>query len=111
MAHDTHAHDDHGTTHHAVHNANLSSKVGLGSSFWVAIILVGLFVAAVNFIGAMSGGGHDEKGSGLAPTMEATSNGTEEGETGLGKPMETTDTTQHYGAVHGEGSEAQTEGH
>lgn len=60
------------------------------------LVLAGLFIAAVNFVTVM---GHDDEGHGgghgqAHPTMEATSNQTLEGETGMGKVAD--DTTQHH---------------
>ncbi len=94
MAHDTsatHAHDDHGHGDHG-HNkaADRPNGATLTASYVVALLLAGLFIAAVNFIGVMSSGhgGHgDEKG----PTRqqhEATSNQTLHGEGGLGADKE-----------------------
>jgi hypothetical protein len=52
---------DHGTHHHheADHHAEPKSKTSFRASFWFVIILVGLFIGAVNFVGVM---GHDEGG-------------------------------------------------
>jgi hypothetical protein len=76
------------TTHHS--HEEPRSKSSSGASFWFAIILIGLFIASLNFIGAM-GGNHETGGH---VNKEATSNQTLKGETGLGKPEEST---------HGEG--------
>lgn len=82
---------------HEHHNpaGEIKSKTALRSSFWFMIILVGLFVAAINFVTVM--GSEHEEGEGgnkpTMPTMESTSNQTSAGETGLGKPQ--ADTTQH----------------
>lgn len=56
------------------------SKTSMSASFWFVIILVGLFIAALNFINVMGNGseGHVNK--------EATATGTLKGESGLGKP-------------------------
>ena len=49
---------DHGTHHHdADHSSEIKSKTAFKSSFWFVIILVGLFIAALNFINVM---GHEE---------------------------------------------------
>ena len=49
---------DHGTHHHdADHSGEIKSKTAFKSSFWFVIILVGLFIAALNFINVM---GHQE---------------------------------------------------
>src|ERR1700761_5916744 len=59
MSHDTHDHHDHETAHD--HNKERKvSTVSFKSSFWMVIIIVGLFIAALNFISAESGG--EEKG-------------------------------------------------
>jgi hypothetical protein len=85
-------------THHPVDNRPGTS---FKSSFWFVIILVGLFIAAVNFVNVM---GHDEpegaaahEGHGATiPTREATASETLEGETGVGRTA--ADTTQHMGS-------------
>ena len=89
MAHETH------------HHADNSPKTSYNSALWFVIILVGLFVAAVNFINVMGG---DEAGHGAGhgateshhPAMEQTASGTLETESGLGSPA--ADTTQHHGS-------------
>jgi|GEM_PF-1716122 len=51
MSHDTH----HGQT------AENKAKISFGNSFWLVIILVGLFIAALNFVQAESGSeGHGD---------------------------------------------------
>lgn len=116
----------HETTHHH-HDTPLDKTPAtpFKSSFWFVIILVGLFVAAVNFVNVMGhddgghGGGHGEathetptthEGSGehvggaAHPQKEATSNQTLEGETGTGKAVEQTlDSPAHGGPTHQEG--------
>jgi hypothetical protein len=79
MAHETH------------HPAENKSKISSTSAFWYSIILVGLFLAAVNFVNVM-GGGEEEHSAPAPMTKEATPSQTLEGETGTGTPME--DTTQ-----------------
>ncbi len=69
--------------HATHHNEEPRSKSSMSASFWFVIILVGLFIAALNFINAM--GGH-EAAEGGHVNKEATSNQTMSGETGLGKP-------------------------
>jgi len=55
------------TTHD--HNEEPRSKTSMSASFWFAIILVGLFIAALNFISVM---GHDSaEGHGGHATHEA----------------------------------------
>lgn len=58
MSHDIH--DDHGHAEHAAPTVE-KSKTALRSSFFLIIILAGLFICAINFINAMShdaGDGH-----------------------------------------------------
>ena len=102
MAHETH-HDA-----HQQETKKISSN--FSSSFWFVIIVVGLFVAAVNFVGVMShdDGGHGAHGEAheapahpVIPTREATSSQTLEGETGMGVIAE--DTTQ-FKSEHSEGA-------
>jgi hypothetical protein len=81
MAHETH------------HPAENKSKVSSASAFWYAVILVGLFIAAVNFVNVM-GGGEEEHSKPAPMTEEATPSQTLEGETGTGKAMPASDTTQ-----------------
>lgn len=42
--------------------------ISMKSSFWFVLIIAGLFIAAVNFVSAMS---HNEEGHGGAHTTEA----------------------------------------
>ena len=79
MAHETH------------HPAENKSKVSSTSAFWYSIILVGLFIAGVNFVNVM-GGGEEEHAKPAPMTKEATPSQTLEGETGTGMPA--ADTTQ-----------------
>ena len=53
----------HDATHHNPHNEVAKSKTAFSASFWLVIILVGLFIAALNFISVMS---HDDGGHGGA---------------------------------------------
>lgn len=111
-----HGHDDHGHEPQSF-PADKTPKVASSSSLWVALILIGLFVAAVNFISVSSsseeghggghGGGHTKEGA-VMPTREATSNQTLSNETGVGRPH--ADTTQHHGSV-APAEEAHSEGH
>lgn len=91
--HSTHHHDDSHTSE------RLKSKTAFTSSFWFVLILVGLFIAALNFIEVMGheGGGHENQGH---QNHEATSSQTLKGETGLGR--EDADTTQHHGPSAGQ---------
>src|SRR5690242_3574437 len=83
---------DHSTHHHDSHSSGeIKSKTAFKSSFWFVIILVGLFIAALNFINVM---GHSDQGH---QNHEATSSQTLKGETGLG--VEDHDTTQHHSPV------------
>jgi len=81
----------HEASTHDHHNEEPRSKSAMSASFWFAIILVGLFIAALNFINVMSGPseGHVNK--------EATATQTLEGESGLGKPE-----NEATNAAHGE---------
>ena len=81
---------DHGTHHDSDNPVEPGSKTAFRSSFWVVIILVGLFIAALNFINVM---GHDSSHK----NHEATSNETLKGESGLGREDE--DTTQFHSPV------------
>jgi hypothetical protein len=51
MAHETHHETSHGT--------EKTSKTSSGASFWFVLILVGLFIAAVNFVN-VTGSEHEE---------------------------------------------------
>jgi len=50
-------------THNSGSSEQTKSKVSFSSSFWLAIIIVGLFVAALNFIQAESKGEGDKAGA------------------------------------------------
>jgi hypothetical protein len=63
MAHETH-HDAH--AHHAPADARPTSSYR--AAFWFVIILAGLFIAAINFVGVMS---HDDGGHGGGHGTEA----------------------------------------
>lgn len=54
-------------THNDAHSERSKSKVSFKSSFWLVVILVGLFIAALNFISAMS---HHEGGEGKHEATE-----------------------------------------
>jgi len=78
-------------THHQTDNKPGSSYT---AAFWFVLILVGLFIAAVNFVNVM---GHDE-GGGHGAThepKEQTASKTLENETGTGAPADYS--TQHHG--------------
>lgn len=89
-------------SHETPHNSDNRPSTPFKSSFWFTVILVGLFIAAVNFVNVMghSEEGHDEQSHGTTdthhPTKEATSSQTLEGETGVG--IQADDTTQHHGS-------------
>jgi hypothetical protein len=97
--HNTHHHDD------SHSSGELKSKTAFRSSFWFVLILVGLFIAALNFIEVM---GHGEEGHEGHEKMEATSSETLKEESGLGRPAEEHATehampaTAHDSAVHEE---------
>lgn len=107
MAHETH-HDSHG--HHHI-DADTRPTSSTRSAFWFVLILAGLFIAAVNFVGVMS---HDEEGghSEIPPAgavhepQKATVNMTLPGEDGLGKDDE--HTTQYHVS---DSMESNIEGH
>jgi hypothetical protein len=102
MAHDTH----HDTHHHAP--VETRPTTSFKASFWFVLILAGLFIAAVNFVGVMShdggeeghgGGTHNTEAAheaGHEGTREATATQTLEGETGVGKDAGSSN--QHHGA-------------
>ena len=54
----------HDNAHHEAHEKEPRSKTAFTASFWFVIILVGLFIAALNFINVM--GHDDEEGHGEA---------------------------------------------
>lgn len=85
----------HETTHQSQHEATPATS--FGSSFWFVVILVGLFIGAVNFVSVMGSTeeGHATEGhktehgpAVVAPNREATSSQTLEGETGTGKAVD-----------------------
>jgi hypothetical protein len=89
-------------SHETPHSSDNRPTTSFKSSFWFVLILVGLFIAAVNFVNVM---GHEDEGHGqqthgatqsLHPTNEATSSQTLQGETGTG--IHAADTTQHHGS-------------
>jgi hypothetical protein len=104
-AHDNHGHDTHGD--HAPTAEARPNGATLNASFAVALLLAGLLIASVNFIGVMSSGHGDEKGS-VHQTQDATSNQTLHGEDGLG--ADKANPTQHHGTAT-EQDAAQREGH
>ena len=107
-----HGHDEHGSTPAHVHDADKTPRTATSSSLWVALILIGLFIAAVNFISASGKGDHGDEHAAMdgavMPTREATSNQTLSGETGAGRQQ--ADTTQYHG-TNAPAEEAHSEGH
>ena len=51
MSHDTHA--EHGHDHHEDNKLD-KSKTALSSSFWLVVVIAGLFICSLNFMSAMS---------------------------------------------------------
>ena len=100
-------------THHS-HTSDKSPKTSYTSAFWFVVILVGLFIGAVNFVNVM---GHDEghEAGGHEATEHTTGpvGGETMGTEAHGAPM-AADTAQHVTpavadtAVH---TEAHTEAH
>ena len=92
-------------TAHAGHHEQSNSKSAFSASFWFVMILVGLFIASLNFISAMS---HDEgHGGGHATTHEAAATPHEGGEAAPAEGHEAAhheataaDTTHHEEAAH-----------
>ena len=78
---------------HEQSSDTIKTRSPFSAAFWFTIVLVGLFIASLNFINAMGHGEHEKE---VPATKEASSSGTLEGETGVGRPKE--DTTQHMGA-------------
>lgn len=79
-------------THNDAHSERSKSKVSFQSSFWLVVILVGLFIAALNFINVM---GHHEEGEGHHEATEQHAGGHEASKEG-----------EHHGAEATEGHEA-----
>ena len=88
-------------SHETQHSKENTTSTSFKSSIWFVLILVGLFIAAVNFVNVM---GHDDGGHGTAehggqihhPSTEATATQTMAGEDGTG--IAPADTTQHHGS-------------
>jgi hypothetical protein len=98
-------------SHETHHNTEKTpTATPFKSSFWFVIILVGLFIAAVNFVNVMGhhDGGHEAAGGASHHPQEATPGQTLEGETGTG--IDAADTTQHHGSNAGTDT-THTEGH
>jgi hypothetical protein len=92
------SHEAHQDTHHVSDNSK--SKIAFKSSFWFVIILVGLFIAALNFIGAMSSGeegGKAEKTETAVPEAGAAVQPSDNGHTEVppANTAGTTDSAKH----------------
>jgi len=95
---------DHSTHHDSSSSTDTAkSRTAFRSSLWFVLILVGLFIAALNFVEIM---GHSEEGH---KKTEATSEETLKGETGPGHVVE--DTTQHAATMTTNDSAAHAEHH
>ncbi len=90
---DTATHHDAHDTHHAP--SDRPSGPTFFASIVFALLLVGLLIAAFNFVGIMSSEHHEEKGS-THQQHEATATGTLHGEGGLGADQ--AHTTQFSGS-------------
>lgn len=66
-------------THNGVSADRAKSTVSFKSSFWLVVILVGLFIAALNFIKVM-GGSHEGKEGEKTETFENKAEGAKESE-------------------------------
>ena len=62
---------NHDTTHHP-HNESLRTKTSFTASFWLVIILIGLFIAALNFIEVMGRSNEDSHNGHAAREAHAT---------------------------------------
>jgi hypothetical protein len=101
---------DHNTHHHndSHSSGELKSKTAFRSSFWFVLILVGLFIAALNFIEVMGHGEEEHEGH---EKMEATSSQTLKEESGLGRPAEEGAATEHSAPAVGHDSAVHEEPH
>lgn len=63
MSHETHTESGSGLTH---------TRVSFSSGFWLVVILVGLFIGALNFIQSMGGGHHEAAAEGHGHEGAAT---------------------------------------
>ena len=106
------AHETHHEEHHPADNQK--SKTSLSASFWFVLILVFLFIAAVNFVNVMS---HDSsEGHGEGHKTEATHDSHNAGshnehatEANRGEAAPTGHSTTEEN--HSEGGTDHTEGH
>jgi hypothetical protein len=93
------SHEEHQGTHHT--SENNKSKTAFKSSFWFVVILVGLFIAALNFISAESGdteeGAKTEKTEMATPGTETASPATNVSDNGHTEvpAANTTDSSKH----------------
>lgn len=80
MSHDT----------HNAHSGENKTILSFKNSFWLVVILVGLFIAALNFIKAESGGGEEGKGEAKEKTEMPAANekAGEQGEQKAEAPMQ-----------------------
>ncbi|MBA3827645.1 MAG: hypothetical protein H0X33_01795 [Taibaiella sp.] len=89
MSNDTHQHAE-----HMPHQSQVNkSRTSFTASFWFVVILVGLFVCALNFVNVMSSDEGEGKGGKttskpVEAPMEATAGQTLAGEKGLGKAID-----------------------
>ncbi len=108
-------------SHDAQHGHATENKavISFGNSFWLVIILVGLFIAAINFVQVESAGeGHEgghgeathemhhgghEAAGGHEATHEAEAHGTEATEPSATKATEEAPATEGGEAAHKEG--------
>lgn len=87
--------------HHGAPSEQSKSVVSFKSSFWLVIILVGLFIAALNFIKVMGEGhegkeGHHTEAAAHGEGQEAKeADNTPHATEGHGKEIIGTDTTKH----------------
>lgn len=108
------SHDTHSTDHHVIQDEKPTSS--FRSSFWLVVILAGLFIAAVNFVTVMShdDGGHG--GHGTEHTEPHTGHGGDGGHDNAGHPAsaheahgEAATSEQHADTNHDEHSETAAE--
>jgi hypothetical protein len=85
------AHEAHHESNHA--QADNKPNTSSSASFWFVIILIGLFISAVNFVSVMS---HDTGGHGEGHSTEHSAPATHE--------------TSHEGAHHAEEAHTETNG-
>ena len=65
-SHESHGHE------HAAHDTTPKSKSSFSAAFWFVLLLVGLFIASLNFIDVMShSGGHEESDAANIESVES----------------------------------------